>query len=214
MHYLLPFGIFETVFTLSHAIYLCHGARGGQRGVGGEITQNMWGVFEGLFRFAVIKLFIYGSFRAFDAIEFIINLSGNIIQPIASSQLTGDWRRLGIYWRGFGHLANNLDHPACARTASLGLLLPKDVGRDFLLSGLLLVDMNAELIDLENKASLAEENSWTRSETSELEPVSESVFACNSAYRANPGNMCAATIVRRSTINQRYKYKNQYECDH
>jgi hypothetical protein len=59
----------------------------------------------------------------------------------------------------------------------LGLLLPRDVGHDFLLSGLLLVDMNAELIDLENKASLAEENSWTRLETSVLEPASESVSA-------------------------------------
>jgi hypothetical protein len=35
--------------------------------------------------------------------------------------------------------------------------------------------MNAELIDLENKASLAEENSWTRSETPTPVPVSESV---------------------------------------
>ncbi len=58
----------------------------------------------------------------------------------------------------------------------MGLLLPKDVGRDFLLSGLLLADMNAELIDLENKANLAEENSSTRSEASALEPGSESVF--------------------------------------
>jgi hypothetical protein len=54
--------------------------------------------------------------------------------------------------------------------------LPKDVGRDFLLSGLLLADMNAELIDLENKAHLAEESSGTRSDTSTLEQGSESVF--------------------------------------
>ena len=58
----------------------------------------------------------------------------------------------------------------------MGLLFPKDVGRDFLRSGLLLADMNAKLIDLENKESLAEENSRRRSDTSTLEPGSESIL--------------------------------------
>jgi hypothetical protein len=47
------------------------------------------------------------------------------------------------------------------------------VGRDFSLSGLLLVDMNAELIHLGDEASLAVENSWKRSEPPKPEPVKD-----------------------------------------
>ncbi|HUD83677.1 MAG TPA: hypothetical protein VMQ67_09245 [Candidatus Saccharimonadales bacterium] len=58
----------------------------------------------------------------------------------------------------------------------MGLHWPKEVGREFLLSGLFLADMNAELIDLENEAGLAGEDSWKRSEAPKTEPVSDSVF--------------------------------------
>ena len=57
--------------------------------------------------------------------------------------------------------------------ASLGRLLPRDVGHRYFDSGLLLVDMNAELIDLGHEASLAGENSWKRSEPPKAELVED-----------------------------------------